>query len=161
MFKTKKSNFLLFFSVLMAFLATIVGMEIYSKIVFQNKTKEFSFEKQITWLNPKYNKIKSKTIFILFHPDCEHCQSLALSISNNQRLFKNIQFLWVSYAPKSEINSFHKLYFSSNNMRFGFIAIEKLVLLFRDTSIPQIFIYDKNLALIKRFHGAIDYKELL
>ncbi|MEO8820769.1 MAG: hypothetical protein ABI267_08970, partial [Ginsengibacter sp.] len=53
---------------------------------------------------------KKNTIFMIFSPDCSHCQNEAKMLTQNIKKFKNTQFVMITYLPYDEMMAFYHVF---------------------------------------------------
>lgn len=51
-----------------------------------------------------------RVLFMVFSPDCEHCQHETEELLANIKKFKNIQIVMITYLPYEEMIAFYKNY---------------------------------------------------
>lgn len=103
------------------------------------------------------------SIFIAFHPECEHCQYEAKSIVEKQMQLKNTQIVLFTSANDSLIRAFSKTYGldSLKNVHVLTDSKNEMWTLFDVKTIPTIFIYNAQNQLIKRFNGETKIETIL
>lgn len=106
---------------------------------------------------------KKNTIFIVFSPDCEHCQRETEMITRNMDQFKNTQFVMVTYLPYEEMIRFYHDYNISQYPQITMARDTRFFfpVFFKVTSLPAIFVYDKKGNFVKAFEGDIKPATLL
>ncbi|MEO6639120.1 MAG: redoxin domain-containing protein [Ginsengibacter sp.] len=108
-------------------------------------------------------KKKTETLFMVFSPDCEHCQLETEEMLANIHKFKNIQIVMITYLPYEEMIAFYKKYN---------IALYPQITMARDTkfffpvyfkvrNLPSIFLYDKKGNFTKAFEGSVKIDSLV
>jgi thiol-disulfide isomerase/thioredoxin len=109
------------------------------------------------------NLKKKSCVFIVFSPDCEHCQRETKDLLSNIDKFKKTQIIMVTYLPYEEMMQFYKDYK---------IAKYPMIIMGRDTkfffpvfykvsSFPSIFVYDKNGNLTQSFEGTTSIDKIV
>lgn len=98
--------------------------------------------------------MKGKNIFILFQPDCDHCQHEAEEISQRLAEFKDYSLYFISSTPIAEILQFASTYGLHNKERvyFAFTPTESVLDNYGAISAPSIYIYDQG-KLKQKFNG--------
>jgi len=106
---------------------------------------------------------KKNTIFIVFSPDCEHCQHEAEMITQNIQKFRNTQIVMVTYLPYSEMIKFYHIYKIAQYPQITMARDTKFFfpVFFKVRSLPAIFIYDKNGNFKKSFEGDVKPETIL
>jgi thiol-disulfide isomerase/thioredoxin len=106
---------------------------------------------------------RKNTIFMVFSPDCTHCQHETEMLTQNISKFKNTQFVMVTYLPWEEMMMFYKVYkiakypqiTMARDTRFFFPVYFKI------TNLPSIFVYDKEGKFVKSFEGDVKPQTIL
>ena len=95
------------------------------------------------------------SVFIAFHPECEHCQYEAKSINAKQKDLQGIQFVLFTSASDSATHSFSKAYGldTLKNIHVVVDSTNEMRRLFDVKTIPTVFIYNAQKQLVKRFNG--------
>jgi thioredoxin-related protein len=111
-----------------------------------------------------YNIIKGKpTIFILFSPDCGHCEKLTRMVLENIDSFKTAKIYMVSPMPLYQIKQFvqenglnkYKQITVGQDISYFFWSF------FRADTVPFIVVYDKNKQLVQSLGRIKKIDELL
>ena len=103
------------------------------------------------------NLKKKPCVFIVFSPDCEHCQHETELLIANIDKFKNSQIIMVTYLPYEEMIKFYHDYKIPNypaivmgrDVKFFFPVF------FNVRNLPAIFVYDKKGKFKKSFEGSV------
>ena len=103
------------------------------------------------------------TIFMIFSPDCEHCQHETEMLTKNIDQFKNTQIIMVTYLPYDEMIKFYHVFKIANypqitmgrDTRFFFPPF------FHVRNLPSIFVYDKDGKFKKSFEGDVKPESIL
>ena len=100
---------------------------------------------------------KKATIFIIFSPDCEHCQHETEALIANIDKFKDVQIVMVEYLAFEEMVKFYKNYKIADhpNIIMGRDAKFYLPLFFKVESLPAIYVYDKKGNFKQAFSGSV------
>ncbi|MEO9020724.1 MAG: redoxin domain-containing protein [Ginsengibacter sp.] len=106
---------------------------------------------------------KENTIFIIFSPDCEHCQHETEMLTQNLPKFKNTQIVMVTYLPYDEMIKFYHIYKIANYPQITMARDTKFFfpVFFKVTNLPSIFIYDKKGNFKKAFEGDVKPETIL
>ncbi|HEU5365290.1 MAG TPA: redoxin domain-containing protein [Hanamia sp.] len=106
---------------------------------------------------------KKNTIFVIFSPDCEHCQRETEMLTQNINKFKNTQFVMVTYLPWEEMIAFYHHYKISNYPQITMARDTKFFfpVFFKVRNLPSIFVYDKKGNLKKSFEGDVKPETIL
>jgi peroxiredoxin len=107
--------------------------------------------------------LKSKTVVVLFQPDCDHCQHEAEEIKANLDRFKNQTMYFVSSSPVDQIVKFSKDYKLNDqrNIYFGSTTVQKILDTFGPIAAPSIYIYDESGQLVQKFNGQTPVGEIV
>jgi thiol-disulfide isomerase/thioredoxin len=108
-------------------------------------------------------KKNKNTIFIVFSPDCSHCQNEAKMITQNIKQFKNTQFVMLTYLPYEEMMAFYKVFRIYNYPQITMGRDTKFFfpIYFGVKNLPGIYIYDKNGRFKKSFEGDVKPETIL
>lgn len=103
------------------------------------------------------NGFKSNTpsVFIAFHPDCEHCQYEAKSINERHKDLEKAQIIMFTSEKDSLIKVFAHSYGLDTLKNVQVISDEndELYKFFQVKSYPSVFIYNKEGQLVKQYKG--------
>jgi len=105
---------------------------------------------------------KSKFVcFIIFSPDCSHCEKEAADLNKYADKFKNVVFVWDSYRDMELIKKFAEKYNLVNrpNVLIGRDPNYMLPTFFRPRMTPFMAIYLKG-TLLKVYEQGADVFEL-
>jgi peroxiredoxin len=114
-------------------------------------------------LNKDYFSKKDPSVFIAFHPECEHCQYEAKSINEKQKELQHTNIVLFTSASDSTITVFAKTYGldSLKNVHIVNDSKNEMWSQFSVKSIPTIFIYNAQNQLIKRYNGETKIEAIL
>jgi len=106
---------------------------------------------------------KKNTIFIIFSPDCEHCQRETEMLTENIEKFKNTQIVMVTYSPWEEMIAFYHHYKIADYPQITMARDTKFFfpVFFKVRNLPSIFVYDKKGNLKKSFEGDVKPETIL
>lgn len=107
--------------------------------------------------------LTGKSVLILFHPECEHCQHEAEEIQQHTASFKNYAVYFLSSATLPEIEAFaikYKLR-GVENFHFGTTDGQYVVDAFGSIPAPSVYIYSENGTLVKKFNGQTPIEEII
>lgn len=98
---------------------------------------------------------KISSVFIAFHPDCEHCQYEAKSINERYADLQNTNVVLFTSANDSLTKAFSHTYGLDTLKNVHVLSDEKdeMHKLFGVKTIPTIFIYNKEGNLMKQYKG--------
>ncbi len=111
-----------------------------------------------------YNIDKGKpTIFILFSPDCGHCEKLTKMLLSNIDSFKAVKIFMLSPMPLYQIKQFVQENGLSNykQIKVGQDISYFFWSFYRADSVPFIVVYDKNKKLVQSLGRLKKIDELL
>jgi len=92
---------------------------------------------------------------VYFDPGCEHCQAFTRNLLENIKLFNNIQIVYITYAPITDVQIFEKEFNlrKYSNLKIGTEGDSFIVLrLYRAAKFPFIALYDKKGMLISYYN---------
>ena len=100
---------------------------------------------------------RKQTIFIIFSPDCEHCQHETEALIANIDKFKDVQIVMVEYLAYEEMKKFYINYKIADypNITMGRDAKFFLPIFFKVESLPAIYVYDKKGNFKQSFSGSV------
>lgn len=100
---------------------------------------------------------RKPTVFIIFSPDCEHCQHETEALIANIDKFKDAQIVMVEYLSHEQMIKFYKDYKIENypNIIMGRDSKYILPLFFKVESLPAIYVYDKKGKFKQAFSGSV------
>jgi len=103
------------------------------------------------------NLKRKPSVFIIFSPDCEHCQRETKDIISNIDKFKNTQIVMVTYLPYKEMIQFYKEYKIASYpiITMGFDRKFFFPIFFKVHNFPSIYVYDKEGKLKESFDGEV------
>ena len=109
------------------------------------------------------NLKKKSSVFIVFSPDCEHCQHETKDLLSNIDKFKKSQIIMVTYLPYEEMMQFYKDYKIAEYpmITMGRDAKFFFPVFYRVSSFPSIFVYDKNGNLTQSFEGTTSIDKIV
>ncbi|MEO7961571.1 MAG: redoxin domain-containing protein [Ginsengibacter sp.] len=101
-------------------------------------------------------------MFMIFSPDCDHCQNETRQMLDNIEKFKNTQIVMVTYLPYEEMIAFYKNYDIARYPQITMARDTKFFfpVFFKVENLPSIFIYDKKQKLRKAFDGDVSIDSL-
>ena len=100
---------------------------------------------------------KKSTVFIIFSPDCEHCQHETEALIGNIDKFKDAQIVMIDYLPHEEMVKFYNDYKIANYplITMGRDAKFFFPIFFHIQSLPAIYVYDKKGKFKQAFEGSV------
>jgi len=102
------------------------------------------------------------TCFIIFSPDCSHCQEEAAELTKNASKFKNVFFIWNSYKEMKDIKAFAIKYGLDKqpNVVVGRDPEFSIPVFFRPRMTPFVAIYDRG-QFLKVYEQGVKVPELV
>ena len=102
-------------------------------------------------------KEKKETVFMIFSPDCEHCQHETEALLKDIDKLKNTQIIMITYLPYEEMITFYKNYKIANYPQITMARDSKFFfpVFFKVRNLPSIFVYDKKGNFKKNFEGNV------
>lgn len=102
-------------------------------------------------------------MMMFFSPDCEHCQRQTKELLAYKKELSGIQIVMISPLSFQDNKNFYDEYDlkSMPNVKMGTDVTFKLRLLYKITTFPSMYVYDKNGTLAKAFVGNIDVPAIL
>ena len=106
---------------------------------------------------------KEATIFMIFSPDCGHCQHEAEMLTQNIQKFKNTQIIMITYLPYDEMIKFYHIYKIANYHQITMARDTRFFfpVFFNVKNLPSIFVYDKKGNFKKAFEGDVKPETIL
>lgn len=107
-------------------------------------------------------KKRKTTVFIIFSPDCEHCQHETEALIANIDKFKHAQIVMVEYLTYEQMIKFYKDYKIANypNIIMGREPKYFLPVFFDVKSLPAIYVYDKKGKFKQAFSGSVKIEKI-
>jgi hypothetical protein len=108
-------------------------------------------------------KKKSKSLLILFSPDCEHCRHETEELLNNIEQFQKVQIIMATFLPFEKMRSFYTEYglVKYDNIIVGQDFQNFLPSFFMIHNLPFHAFYNKKKALISAFEGTLTVEKML
>lgn len=105
---------------------------------------------------------KKSTIFIIFSPDCDHCQRETDSLIKHINLFRNAQIVMTTYLPHDQMVKFYKDYKIAKypQIIMGRDAKFFFPVFFKVQSLPAIYMYDKKGKFKRSYEGSVKMTKL-
>ena len=106
--------------------------------------------------------LNGNNVFILFQPDCDHCQHEAIQIEQRLEEFKDYSLYFISSAPMENIVAFgrnFKLY-GQAKVKFAWTSTESVLTYYGSIPTPSIYIYS-NGRLKQSFNGQTNIDNIL
>ena len=127
------------------------------RIVYFEKQKNINIQKTDIFQKLSQFSLLSNTpsVFIAFHPECEHCQYEAKSINEKQQVLNDINIVLFTTANDTTAHKFSKQYGldSLKNVHVISDTTREIGKLLYIQIMPTILIYNAQNQLAKRFDG--------
>jgi len=106
--------------------------------------------------------LTGKNVFVLFQPDCSHCQEEAVHIEQRLTEFKDYTVYFISSAPMDQITAFAKNFNLDDlaQVKFGWTAPEGVLTYYGPIPTPSVYIYADG-KLRHKFNGQTDIENIL
>lgn len=106
--------------------------------------------------------LRGKNVFILFHPDCSHCQEEAIHIEQRLKEFKDYTLYFISSSEMEQITDFAKSFKldEKENVRFAWTNSEGVLTYYGPIPTPSVYIY-ANGKLKQSFNGQTNIENIL
>jgi peroxiredoxin len=107
--------------------------------------------------------LEEKSVLVLFHPDCDHCQHEAEQIEKNLTAFDGYQLYFVSADNMDLIAKFAADYKLINHPSIHFAQADPNDIYnhFGGIKTPSIYVYTKGGTLKKSFSGQTEVQEII
>jgi len=98
-----------------------------------------------------------EVVFIIFSPDCEHCQHETEALLANINKFRHTQIIMITYLPYDEMIRFYKNYKIADYPQITMARDTKFFfpVFFKVKNLPSIFVYDRKGNFKKNFEGSV------
>ena len=106
--------------------------------------------------------LEGKNVFIMFQPECDHCQEEAVHIQQRLSEFKDYTLYFISSSPMDQITEFAKTFDldNKNNVKFSWTTTEGVLNTYGPIQTPSIYIYDGG-KLKRSFNGQTEIETIL
>ena len=107
-------------------------------------------------------ELKGNNVFVLFQPDCDHCQEEAVFIEQRLGDFKDYTLYFISSAPIDQIKSFAQTFrlHDKNNVKFAWTSTEGVLNHYGAIRTPSVYIYS-NGKLKGSFNGQTNVDNII
>jgi len=162
----KKLLFILtsFFIVYSGFCQTSVAKEKTPEYISNPSIPEFTLYKapDSTVFTNEDLKKKEATLFMIFSPECGHCQTETRELLKNIDHFKNTQIVMVTWLPYTEMMSFYHDYKIAEQQQITMAWDKKDFFLpyYHVQMYPELVVYDKKGKYVKSFSGSINLEDV-
>lgn len=116
-----------------------------------------------TIFTDKHLKKNTPLFFMLFSPDCEHCQKETEELIDKIDSFRNIEIVMATFKPVHEMKVFYDNYQLNRfpNITVGHDIQNILATYYRISYTPFLAFYDKKGNLIEGIQGALPLTKVL
>jgi hypothetical protein len=106
--------------------------------------------------------LEGKNIFVLFQPECDHCQEEAVQIEQRLEEFKDYTLYFISSSPMDQITAFARNFNLDNkdNVTFAWTSTEGVLNHYGPIPTPSVYIYS-NGKLMRSFKGQTDIENII
>jgi peroxiredoxin len=106
--------------------------------------------------------LEGKNVFVLFQPECDHCQEEAVHIQQRLEEFKGYTLYFISSSPMEQITAFAKTFDLDNkaNVKFTWTSTEGVLNHYGSIQTPSVYIYDEG-KLKRSFNGQTEIETIL
>lgn len=103
------------------------------------------------------------TILFYFSPDCEHCQAETGDLLSNVKVLGNINLVFISSAPITEIQKFSHAFNLSqySSIKVGYDYKFEFYNMYKISFYPCLIIYNKNRFLEKLYIGETEMDKIV
>lgn len=107
-------------------------------------------------------ELKGKNVFVMFQPDCSHCQEEAIHIEQRLSEFKDYTLYFISSSPIDQIMAFARSFNLDNKekVRFAWTASEGVLTYYGPIQTPSVYIYADG-RLRQKFNGQTEIESIL
>jgi len=106
--------------------------------------------------------LQGKNVFMLFQPDCDHCQEEAVQIEQRLEEFDGYVIYFISSSPIEQITAFADNFNLNDkkNVQFAQSSTEGVLKHYGPIQTPSVYIYSAG-KLKKSFNGQTDIENIL
>ncbi|MGC1241158.1 MAG: redoxin domain-containing protein [Chryseosolibacter sp.] len=106
--------------------------------------------------------LKGKNVFVLFQPDCSHCQEEAIHIEQRLGEFKDYNLYFISSSAMDQIMGFAKDFKldEKKNVKFAWTNPEGVLTYYGPIPTPSVYIYS-NGKMKQSFNGQTEIDTIL
>ena len=157
---------IIFFTVAVIYLTTNVLKKVQKQKSIVEKISTFPGFSSLTLTNEPFNSAEIKegpVLLIRFHPECEHCQYEISEILKSSIPSSGVKILMVSSTHIDSIRRFLDHFNYSDFPSVIPLADTSYNLgdIFGNDVIPSNYIYNKELKLVKVFHGEVKTETII
>ena len=107
-------------------------------------------------------RLRGNNVFVLFQPDCDHCQQEAIHIEQHLEEFKDYNLYFISSSSMQQIIAFAENFNLKNkkNVKFTWTSTEGVLNHYGAIQTPSVYIYSDG-RLKHSFNGQTDIESIL
>jgi hypothetical protein len=107
-------------------------------------------------------QLEGNNVFVLFQPDCDHCQEEAIHIGQRLGEFGDYNLYFISSAPMEQITAFARNFDLDDKPRvkFAWTSTEGVLTYFGPIQTPSVYIYKQG-KLKQGFNGQTEIDKIL
>jgi peroxiredoxin len=107
-------------------------------------------------------ELKGKNVFVLFQPDCDHCQKEAIQFEQHLEELKDYTLYFISSSPMENIMNFAKTFNldEKENVKFVWTSTDGVLHHYGPIQTPSVYIYSSG-KLKKAFKGQTEIENIL
>ena len=105
---------------------------------------------------------RKPTVFVIFNPDCDHCQHETREMLAHIELFKKAQIVMITFQPYPEMVQFYKDFHIADYSEITMGRDTKFFfpIFFKLRNYPSIFVYNKKGKFKKSFEGSVRVEDI-
>lgn len=87
--------------------------------------------------------LKGNNVFVLFQPECDHCQEEAIQIEQRLDEFRNYTLYFISSAPMEQIDGFARNFglHEKENVKFAWTSTQGVLDHYGPIPTPSVYVY--------------------
>lgn len=87
--------------------------------------------------------LKGNNVFVLFQPECDHCQEEAIQIEQRLEEFRNYTLYFISSAPMEQIDGFARNFrlHEKENVKFAWTSTQGVLDNYGPIPTPSVYVY--------------------
>ena len=107
-------------------------------------------------------RLEGKNVFVLFQPDCDHCQQEAINIEQHLKEFKDYTLYFISSSSMDQITAFAQNFKldKRDNVKFAWTTTEGVLNHYGPIQTPSVYIYSSG-KLKQSFNGQTEIDTIL
>ena len=107
-------------------------------------------------------ELKGNNVFVLFQPDCDHCQEEAIQFEQRLKEFNEYTLYFISSSPMENIMTFARNFNldAKEKVKFAWTSTEGVLNHYGSIQTPSVYIYSSG-KLKKVFNGQTEIENIL